>query len=374
MAGSYFIKRGEKVIGPMAPDALKDRIGTGKIRATDQIGSASAGPWKPITDVRGLAKLFDPPPKQSSGNLTECEDCGGSMSKRAAICPRCGAPTTAQHLDERESLDDFYGDDSYGDDSYGDDSYGQPLLPPPAKQKQSPQVRVRKTSRNYSTESGTPIFVLGLVGFFMIPICLPIAWIMGNSYLNRCNTNDEEPDDYGKWGRLLGKVGTLIWLITLIVGIIFVCLFIVAAVGSAAAVNTPTLPPVQVQNDTVDDVAAVGTNYDQLKANTKAHVLRFKCNRLAKRNQLDSPAYSLRVTDVATKWFPDAGFLNAEVVLESPKVQGPIVVTFRQEDARKELVEQWQCCSVSEFRCRQDSNYKHFSDKLKSVFYVGLKI
>ena len=59
MPSQFFIQRNGKVIGPLSPDAVKDRIGTGKIRATDQIGSDSTGPWKPITDVRGLAKLFD---------------------------------------------------------------------------------------------------------------------------------------------------------------------------------------------------------------------------------------------------------------------------------------------------------------------------
>jgi Flp pilus assembly protein TadD len=78
MAGSYFIKRGEKVIGPMSPDALKERISDGKIRETDQVAKASTGPWKTIADVPALAKLFDPRSKRSTGNLAECEDDNGA--------------------------------------------------------------------------------------------------------------------------------------------------------------------------------------------------------------------------------------------------------------------------------------------------------
>ena len=55
-----YIQRNGKVIGPFSPDAVKDRIGTGKIRVTDQIGSAGDGPWKAIDSIPGLAKLFEP--------------------------------------------------------------------------------------------------------------------------------------------------------------------------------------------------------------------------------------------------------------------------------------------------------------------------
>jgi len=54
-----YIQRNGKVIGPFSPDAVKDRIGTSKIRATDQIGRASDGPWETIGNVQGWAKLFE---------------------------------------------------------------------------------------------------------------------------------------------------------------------------------------------------------------------------------------------------------------------------------------------------------------------------
>ena len=48
MPSQFFIQRHGKVVGPFSSDEIKYQIGTGKIRATDQIGSASAGPWKVI--------------------------------------------------------------------------------------------------------------------------------------------------------------------------------------------------------------------------------------------------------------------------------------------------------------------------------------
>ncbi len=60
MPSQFFIQRNGKVIGPFSPDAVIDRIGTGKIRATDQIGSAGDGPWKAIDSIPALAKLFEP--------------------------------------------------------------------------------------------------------------------------------------------------------------------------------------------------------------------------------------------------------------------------------------------------------------------------
>jgi hypothetical protein len=56
---SYYIQRNAKVIGPFSPDAVRDRIGKGKIRVTDQIGRASDGPWQAIGNVQGWAKLFE---------------------------------------------------------------------------------------------------------------------------------------------------------------------------------------------------------------------------------------------------------------------------------------------------------------------------
>jgi len=45
-----------------------------------------------------------------SNKLTECDDCGGQVSRRAAACPHCGAPRTPEkspaHLTEVEEEED----------------------------------------------------------------------------------------------------------------------------------------------------------------------------------------------------------------------------------------------------------------------------
>ena len=45
-----------------------------------------------------------------SNKLTECDDCGGQVSRRAATCPHCGAPRTPEkspvHLTEVEEEED----------------------------------------------------------------------------------------------------------------------------------------------------------------------------------------------------------------------------------------------------------------------------
>jgi hypothetical protein len=91
-----YIQRNGKVIGPFSPDAVKDRIGTSKIRATDQIGRASDGPWETIGNVQGWAKLFEAQSAADPFDVFSSDAYG----------------------------DDAYGDDAYGDDAYGDDAYG----------------------------------------------------------------------------------------------------------------------------------------------------------------------------------------------------------------------------------------------------------
>jgi formylglycine-generating enzyme required for sulfatase activity len=167
MPSQFFIQRNGKVIGPFSYDSVKDRIGSGKIRATDQVAKASTGPWKTISDVPALVKLLDPSPKQSTGNLTECEDCGGSMSKRAETCPHCGAPTAAQHLDEPESLDDAYGDDEYGDDEYG-------LPSPIRKKKKTPEATKQRTKKDADKQgpSGGVIALLCVAGVLAVGLLI----------------------------------------------------------------------------------------------------------------------------------------------------------------------------------------------------------
>jgi hypothetical protein len=116
-----YIQRNGKVIGPFSPDAVKDRIGTSKIRATDQIGRASDGPWETIGNVQGWAKLFE-------------------------------AQSAADPFDVFSS--DAYGDDAYGDDAYGDDAYGDDAYGDDAYGDDASQVSPGKSNKSIVTPEG----------------------------------------------------------------------------------------------------------------------------------------------------------------------------------------------------------------------------
>jgi phage FluMu protein Com len=81
----------------------------------------------------------------------------------------------------------------------------------------------RLASQKVSAESGIPILVFAVIGVLFVPLCLPVAWILGNSYLHRCAETNQQPDGYGIGGRLVGKIFTYLWLIGISV-IIFVVL------------------------------------------------------------------------------------------------------------------------------------------------------
>lgn len=60
----------------------------------------------------------------------------------------------------------------------------------------------------------TTIFVLGIVGIAVCGIAAPFAWMMGISYRGACAEADEEEQSLGKVGRILGMVGTAIFVAT----------------------------------------------------------------------------------------------------------------------------------------------------------------
>ena len=62
MANPFFIRRSGKVTGPVSYKAVKKGIGNGKLRETDEISTAAAGPWMPIGDIPQL-KEFIPAPE-----------------------------------------------------------------------------------------------------------------------------------------------------------------------------------------------------------------------------------------------------------------------------------------------------------------------
>lgn len=59
---------------------------------------------KPMTKPNAKAAMADPAAPTPAGPLTECSDCGGTVSRRAATCIHCGAPLrTASTSPEEEA-------------------------------------------------------------------------------------------------------------------------------------------------------------------------------------------------------------------------------------------------------------------------------
>ncbi len=62
----------------------------------------------------------------------------------------------------------------------------------------------------------TKVFVLGLLGLLVCQILSPIAWSMGNDYVNTCSMTGQTPNGLGVAGRIMGMVGTALLGLTLV--------------------------------------------------------------------------------------------------------------------------------------------------------------
>ena len=54
----YFVRRGEKVFGPVPGEQVVGLAKSGKVRATDEIATDSKGPWQPTTAMAPLRAVF----------------------------------------------------------------------------------------------------------------------------------------------------------------------------------------------------------------------------------------------------------------------------------------------------------------------------
>jgi predicted RNA-binding Zn-ribbon protein involved in translation (DUF1610 family) len=91
----------------------------------------------------------------------------------------------------------------------------------------APPVRARAATP-LPDSGGTNILVLGILSWCVCAIMGPIAWAMGNSYLNDCRARRVQPSDAGKVGRILGMVNTIFVAVV----ILFVIFIAVIAEGS----------------------------------------------------------------------------------------------------------------------------------------------
>jgi hypothetical protein len=89
------------------------------------------------------------------------------------------------------------------------------------------EVFFRPQERTMSTapkpEGATTVFVLGLLSLIL---CAPlgiVAWLQGNSYLERCRSMNVTPDGLGVAGRILGIIGTCLFCVGLAISALALC-------------------------------------------------------------------------------------------------------------------------------------------------------
>ena len=73
------------------------------------------------------------------------------------------------------------------------------------------------SDRQVTANNPTVVFVLGLLSLLCCQILGPVAWIMGNNYVNECYAFGIQPDGLGQAGRILGMVGTAIFVLGIVI-------------------------------------------------------------------------------------------------------------------------------------------------------------
>lgn len=87
------------------------------------------------------------------------------------------------------------------------------FVPPPVQ----PAFQPVPTEGPGATKSdATTVFILGLLGIILCQILAPIAWVKGNTYVQCCAIAEVQPDGLGVAGRVMGIVGTVLLVLSLL--------------------------------------------------------------------------------------------------------------------------------------------------------------
>jgi hypothetical protein len=65
------------------------------------------------------------------------------------------------------------------------------------------------TAPTTSSDEGTPVLMVALVGLMFCQFLSPIAWAMGSAYEAKCRARGETPSSSGHAGKIVGIVGTV---------------------------------------------------------------------------------------------------------------------------------------------------------------------
>jgi hypothetical protein len=169
-------------------------------------------------------------PESLIGQDVQCPTCGATFTANVgAAAPRPpAAPAPRHHEPEpepeppprrRRRFEDDY------DDDY-DDDYGR--------------RRGRPSRRDLMPHRGGMILTLGILGLVSVFVCClglllsPFAWIMGNQDLAEIRAGRMDPEGEGmtQAGRICGIIGTIILILSVVVGVVYFFLMFAVAASS----------------------------------------------------------------------------------------------------------------------------------------------
>jgi hypothetical protein len=85
-----------------------------------------------------------------------------------------------------------------------------------------------------NNNQGTTVFVLGLLSLVLCQLLGPVAIMMGNSYIRECALEGVEPEGLGVAGRIMGMIGTVLFVLQLLFFGAYLGCFCLAILGGAA--------------------------------------------------------------------------------------------------------------------------------------------
>ena len=99
----FYVRRGEKTIGPVAAGKLKEMAAAGKVIETDQLAKSAEGPLVAAREARGPfpSPPSTPPPPAPQPQTKACEFCGEEILAVAKKCKHCGEILDATLREEK---------------------------------------------------------------------------------------------------------------------------------------------------------------------------------------------------------------------------------------------------------------------------------
>lgn len=72
------------------------------------------------------------------------------------------------------------------------------------------------------------VLILGVLGIAVCQLCAPFAWARGNTYRNVCMIHGIEQESFAVVGRVLGIVGTILFVLSLLYVLVVIGFMVMA--------------------------------------------------------------------------------------------------------------------------------------------------